>query len=133
MFLERSYHPTVILIVLLGLYVCGCSDSSPEGQTGDTPVSPQVVSLPGPNSPFRPDTVIVFVMPQTGPWSGTITNFLSDTVRTLAGTAGVGDTVRFAWDGVDDWDTPQPDGVYFARITAGRYVFTKKLLLLWRP
>jgi hypothetical protein len=133
MFLKQQHHVFSLLIVLLGLYAFGCNDSSPEEQAGDTPVSPQVVSLPGPNNPFRPDTEIVFTMPLSGRWSGWITNFLSDTVRTINGTANEGDTIRFAWNGDDDYGTPQPDGIYFARITAGQYVFTKKLLMLWRP
>lgn len=133
MFHKRRHTTAAILTALLGLLVFGCSDSSPDEQAGDSPVSPQVVSLPGSTNPFRPDSEIVFVMPQSGRWSGRITNFLSDTVRTMQGTADEGDTVCFAWNGIDDYGTPQPDGIYFARINAGQYVFTKKMLMLWRP
>jgi hypothetical protein len=133
MFPYRSLRATVMLIILLGVLALGCNDSSGGKKSGDTPVSPQSITLPGPGNPFRPDTEIVFVMPQSGRWSASITSIFSDTVHCYCGTAVAGETVWIVWEGDDDHGAPQPDGIYFARVTAGRYQFTKKLLLIWRP
>jgi hypothetical protein len=133
MFPYRIIHTTVILISLLSLCTLGCNDSSHDKKVGDTPVSPQLITLPGPGNPFRPDTEIVFVMPQSGQWSAWIISIFADTVRGFSGTAVAGETVWILWEGHNDHGVPLPDGIYFARVTAGEYLFTKKLLLLWRP
>lgn len=129
----RIIITTLILISLLSLSFPGCNDSSHDKKVGNTPVSTQTITLPGPGNPFRPDTEIVFVMPQSGPWSAWIVNIFADTVRGYSGTAVAGETVCIVWEGHNDYGAPQPDGIYFARVAAGEYLFTKKLLLLWRP
>lgn len=133
MFRHRIVFTAVILIGLLSLCPMGCNDSSHDKKVGNTPVSPQTITLPGPGNPFRPDTEIVFVMPESGQWSASIVTIFSDTVRNYSGTAVEGETVWIIWDGHNDYGAPQPDGIYFGRVTAGEYLFTKKLLLLWRP
>ncbi len=132
MFPNQAGSRVAILIILLGICAVGCSDS-PRDQEKGSPVAPQTIALPGPDNPFRPDTEIVFVMPLTGPWSAAIVNILADTVRNYSGIADTGDTVWIVWDGNDDFALPEPDGIYFARVTAGEYNYTKRLLLLWRP
>ncbi len=133
MFANSAIRSTAVLLGLLTLCVLGCGDSPGDAENSGTLVSPQPISLPGPGNPFRPDTEIVFVMPQSGQWSAWITSIFADTVRSYYGHAKTGETVRIVWDGDDDHGMPEPDGIYFARVAAGKYEFTKKLLLIWRP
>jgi hypothetical protein len=133
MFPNRAIGTIAVLIGLMSLCAVGCGDSPRSQERGDSPVSPQTITLPGPGNPFRPDTEVVFTMPQTGPWSASIITIFSDTVRSYSGAAAAGQTVWIVWDGHDDHGGPEPDGIYFAKVTAGEYLFTKKLLLLWRP
>lgn len=120
---------SAVLIGLAGLYFSGCGDSP----KGDSSVSPQIVTFPGPDNPWQQDTEISFIMPQDGPWSATILDVEADTVRNYQGTAQKEDSVLIVWDGNDDFAVPRPNGVYFAKISVGEYQSTKKLLLVRMP
>lgn len=133
MFPKPTVCAIAVLIGWLGICAVGCNDSSRNKENGNMPVSPQTITLPSPGNPFRPDTEIVFVMPQTGNWSASIANIFGDTVRNFSDISVEGETVWIIWEGNNDYGAPQPDGIYYVRVTAGKYLYTKKLLLLWRP
>ncbi len=76
-------------------------------------------------NPFNPATTISYDLPGSSPVSLKIYDVLGQVVKTLV-------------EGVQDagyktvvWDAPAlPSGVYFYRLTAGRFTDTKKLLLI---
>ena len=83
-------------------------------------------------NPFNPLTVIRFSLPERAQASLSIYDLHGRLVRTLLKPgrieAGVHSTV---WDGTNDSGKQVPSGIYFYRLTAGKYKETKKMLVLY--
>lgn len=86
----------------------------------------------GPNcpNPFNPTTTFSLVVP--GPTRATVEIFDASgrsVTKLIDGMVAAGET-SLVWDGTDGTGSPVHSGVYFARMTAGERVETRKLTLL---
>lgn len=81
-------------------------------------------------NPFNPTTNIMFELPEPGRVSLSIYDVSGRLVAVLA--SGHSEAGRFTctWDGRDTTGRPAGSGVYFARMEAGDFVGTSKLVLL---
>ncbi|RMH89401.1 MAG: T9SS C-terminal target domain-containing protein, partial [Calditrichaeota bacterium] len=85
-------------------------------------------------NPFNPATQIPFDVPPTQghPWwvALVIYNALGQKVRTLF--TGIIEPGRhqLVWDGLDDFGTAVPSGIYFVQFQGEQFVATRKLILL---
>ena len=81
-------------------------------------------------NPFNPSTTIRYGVPEAARVSLIVYDVLGRRIATLAGhneqTAGYHAVV---WDGRDEAGRPVASGVYFARMQAGRFVQTQKMIL----
>ena len=98
---------------------------------GDDPAIPRDFALYSnyPN-PFNPATTIRFDLPARANVEVTVWNLLGQRVRTLYAGELVAGRHSLAFDGRDELDQALPSGVYFYRMTAGRYEQTRKMILL---
>lgn len=81
-------------------------------------------------NPFNMETEIVYALPEASPVDLAIFNSVGQRVRTLV--AGEQRAGRYAicWKTIDATGTDLPTGVYFCRLTAGRFCETRKMVLL---
>jgi hypothetical protein len=96
---------------------------------GTTVPSGYALSQNVPN-PFNAETVIAFQVPVETHVSLTIYDLLGQEVRTLVdGVFRAGPGKAF-WDGTDEKGGDAGSGMYFYRLKAGRFVETKRMVLL---
>ncbi len=81
-------------------------------------------------NPFNPSTVIEYAVPARARVRLDVLNLLGQHIKTLvAETKGPG-TYTSTWDGTNDDREPVTTGVYLYRISMGKYVATRKMLLI---
>ncbi len=81
-------------------------------------------------NPFNPTTTIGFNLPVSRDVEIVIYNTLGQVVRRLySGKPTVG-YHTLTWDGRNDFGLPSPSGVYFYKLTAGKYSAVKKMILM---
>jgi hypothetical protein len=99
------------------------------GIASPLPGAPAVLLANRPN-PFNPETAITFRLGEPG---RVVVDVYDPAGRRVArlfdGAMGSG-LHTVAWGGVDDGGTAVPSGVYFARLLAGRYAETRKMVLV---
>jgi hypothetical protein len=81
-------------------------------------------------NPFNPGTTIGFVLPRPGAATLAIYNTEGRRVRTLIDgllPRGPGESY---WDGRDESGNPASSGIYFSRLSFGKTILTRKMLLL---
>ena len=76
-------------------------------------------------NPFNPSTTIEFALPHAGFLTLMVYNLLGEEVATLIAGDHAAGTSRATWNA-----SGHPSGVYFYRLTAGKYVQTKKAVLM---
>jgi parallel beta-helix repeat protein len=104
-------------------------DGEIEEQTESLPESYEI-SQNAPN-PFNPTTVIRYQVPPPGGLVEiVIYSVKGQALRTLTSEPKAAGFYDLVWDGRDDRGQSVASGVYFVRMTAGRFVQTRKLLLL---
>jgi hypothetical protein len=81
-------------------------------------------------NPFNPNTVIRFDLPESGPVQLGIYNLLGQQVRVLVQTVMPEGQHALIWDGRDDAGSVVGTGVYYYRLSAGRFTDLKKMLLV---
>lgn len=81
-------------------------------------------------NPFNPETAIEFALPRSGSVRLEIFSVLGQRVATLADHPLSAGTHRVMWNGVSDGGRAVSSGLYYYRLTAGRDVLTRKMLLL---
>ena len=81
-------------------------------------------------NPFNPTTTIQYAVPQAGPVKLEIFNVLGQRVKTLVDENQSMSNYTVIWDSKNDHGVTMPSGVYFSRIVAGKFVQTKKMVLL---
>ena len=97
-------------------------------KTEDTPL---VFSLSqnAPN-PFNPETIISYSLPQSEQVKLVIYNVLGQEIRTLVNAFKSAGRYRVVWNSRDDFGRSVSSGVYFYQITAGKFMNTRKMLIL---
>ena len=81
-------------------------------------------------NPFNPTTTISFDLPEESRVSLTIYDITGRKIRVLADGRYPAGTHRVVWDGTDSRGQAVASGVYAYRLTAGKYMTTRKLLLI---
>jgi FlgD Ig-like domain len=81
-------------------------------------------------NPFNPTTTIQFVLPSRGPVRLAVYSAAGQLVRTLVDDVRAPGQHDVVWDGRDDHGAVVGSGVYFYRLTAGKWAETKKMVLL---
>ncbi len=101
------------------------------GNDNGTPVIPLVTSLQKiyPN-PFNPTTSIAFGLAKTENVKIVIYNVRGQLIRTLLSETKPSDTYRLHWDGTNEQGQVLPSGVYYMKMSAGKYHTTQKLVIL---
>ncbi len=139
----KFYHPTGVTVLddtrvaVADLLLSGqprvqilyWGDAVPTSVLGSPPVVRNALGQNYPN-PFNPTTTIAFSVAENGHVLLAIYDVRGRLVRTLVNEPrGVG-SYRAVWDGKTDTGTRASSGVYFYRVSAGRFQSTKKMLLL---
>lgn len=81
-------------------------------------------------NPFNPTTTIRFVVPEREHVSLVVYDASGRVVRTLIDEMAESGAREAVWDGRDDRGVGQSSGVYFYRLTTGKRVESKKMVLL---
>ncbi len=81
-------------------------------------------------NPFNPTTTIKYSIAQNTDVSLVVYDVSGRRVRTLVDTHQRADVYKVAWDGLNDQGARVASGVYFYKLVAGKYVQTRKMMLL---
>jgi hypothetical protein len=81
-------------------------------------------------NPFNPATTIKYSLATDGPVTLTIYDVSGARVRELVNDRQRADVYRVTWDGMNDHGQRVASGMYFYRLVAGKYLQTKKMMLL---
>lgn len=81
-------------------------------------------------NPFNPITEIHYALPKKGAVTLTIFNLLGQRVRRLVDKVQEPGFYSVSWDGKNDEGQNVASGVYFYQIKAGKFVSTKKMVLM---
>jgi flagellar hook assembly protein FlgD len=81
-------------------------------------------------NPFNPETVIKYALPEDCHVELLIYNILGQKVKTLVDEYQDSGFRMVHWNGRDDKGNELASGVYFCKITAGKYVEVKKMTVL---
>jgi hypothetical protein len=98
--------------------------------TINSKVTPTTFALhPAYPNPFNPYTNLSFTLPNALPYSMNIYNVAGQLVRSYEGMGNVGLNV-ITWDGKDNLGNEASSGVYFCKLSAGRFTATNKMVML---
>lgn len=101
-----------------------------QSPTAAADVARAYVELRNHPDPFNPRTTLSFSLDREGPATLRIVDLKGRRVRTLeAGRLPAGDHA-LVWDGRDDDGSPQPAGVYLARLETAGFTTVEKMTLL---
>ncbi len=81
-------------------------------------------------NPFNPQTTIRYTMPATGNVTINIYDASGRLVRSLLNGVKEAGSHNVTWNGTDNNNSPVSSGIYFYRLTAGKFSETKKMTLL---
>jgi hypothetical protein len=81
-------------------------------------------------NPFNPTTTISFTLPEKLKAELVVFNLSGQRIRTLLNELQPAGPNQVVWNGRDDHGIPVSSGVYFYRLKAGRYMQTRKMVLL---
>ncbi|MDZ7265079.1 MAG: FG-GAP-like repeat-containing protein [candidate division KSB1 bacterium] len=81
-------------------------------------------------NPFNPETIISYQMPIASQVEIGIYNVASEKIVTLVTGYQNAGYHQVIWNGCDEHHHPVPSGIYWYRMTAGKFVQTKKMVLL---
>jgi hypothetical protein len=81
-------------------------------------------------NPFNPETSIRYTMPAAGNVTINIYDAGGRLVRALVNGVSAAGSHNVTWNGTDNNNSPVSSGVYFYRLTAGKFSETKKMTLL---
>lgn len=116
---DKKYHQEdrmkktliVLSLVLITTFLCG-----------------QSISI-YPN-PFNPDTTISFYLQEHGLVNLSIYNMRGELVKKLVDNEEKSGIQKIKWDGKDEYGKPVSSGMYYFKISTGKYSSTKKMVLL---
>jgi len=81
-------------------------------------------------NPFNPSTVISFNLAQSGNVSISIFNQKGQIVRTLVDSQMPAGAHQIVWNGMDDHGSSVSSGIYYYRMTSGKYTSTRKMVMM---
>jgi hypothetical protein len=81
-------------------------------------------------NPFNPETDIRYSLAKEAQVSLTIYNLLGQKIRELVNASQPDGIYTAHWDGKDEVGRSMGSGIYFARLVAGEFVETKRMLLV---
>ena len=83
-------------------------------------------------NPFNPVTLIQYTLGgnETVPTQLKIFNIMGQKIRTLVNEPQAPDYYSVIWNGLDDQEQKVSSGVYFFKLAAGKFVKTRKMVLL---
>ena len=81
-------------------------------------------------NPFNPQTTIRYTMPTAGNVTINIYDASGHLVRSLVNGVKEAGAHNVTWNGVDNNNSPVSSGIYFYRLTSGKFSETKKMTLL---
>lgn len=81
-------------------------------------------------NPFNPTTIISFELPSSQTVQLAVYNSLGEKVRTLGSGVFSAGVHSVSWDGKNDFSGESPAGIYYYKIRAGKFVQTRKMLLI---
>jgi flagellar hook assembly protein FlgD len=81
-------------------------------------------------NPFNPATTIRYSIAQDENVSLVVYDVAGRQVRTLVENRQRADVYKVTWDGVNDHGERVASGMYFYRLAAGKFVETRKMMLL---
>lgn len=81
-------------------------------------------------NPFNPNTIVSYNMAKAGKVTIVVYNTKGELVRNLLSTTQQPGAYQLRWDGTNEKGQTQPSGVYFIKMTAGKYTETQKAILL---
>ncbi|MCK5076258.1 MAG: T9SS type A sorting domain-containing protein, partial [Calditrichia bacterium] len=112
-------------------YMIAITDSLIVGIEDNLPEIPKVFALSQnyPN-PFNPTTTINFQLPKASDVRITIYNAMGQKVRTLVTGQMQAGSQHVVWDAKNDYGVQVSSGIYFYRMTAGKFTKSMKMLLL---
>ncbi len=99
------------------------------------PVVEEFQLYPNYPNPFNPSTTIHFQIPSRITENGSLVRLdifdgSGRKIRTLLTGNGLNGEFRVTWDGRDDQGTTVSSGIYYARLQAGMYIKTQKMVLM---
>ncbi len=100
-------------------------------ETEETPALPEAFGLEQnyPN-PFNPTTTIHYALPEAAEIRLTIHNVLGERVRSAVSGRQPAGFHQYVWDGRSDTGEQVASGMYFYRLSAKQFTFTRKMLLI---
>jgi flagellar hook assembly protein FlgD len=81
-------------------------------------------------NPFSRATTLTFEIPQSMDVDIVIYDVSGRAVRNLHSGTLTGGRIRLTWDGTNNGGRPVSPGVYFARLSSGRYLSVKRLVIV---
>jgi predicted CXXCH cytochrome family protein len=81
-------------------------------------------------NPFNPETSIKYSIPQDGKVSVRVYNVTGKEIRTLVDQDMLAGSYEVKWNGTDNSGSTVSTGVYFVKLSSGRFVETKKVMFL---
>jgi hypothetical protein len=95
-----------------------------------TVAGPKLQLLQNKPNPFSPSTTISFSLPDTRQVSLSIYDVRGKLVKTLVDAVLDVGPKAYVWDGTNEIGNAVGSGIYLYRLTAGKQVFTKKMMLI---
>ena len=117
--------PDVFFFIVDDVIVKGATDA-------DDPTVPALktaLNINYPN-PFNPETTISYSLKQGENVKIEVYNIKGQLVRTLVNEEQAAGNHKVVWTGVDNNNRPVSSGVYFYKMTAGKYSSSKKMILM---
>ncbi|MDZ4183014.1 MAG: T9SS type A sorting domain-containing protein, partial [Candidatus Cloacimonadaceae bacterium] len=106
------------------LYSYAAPSSNPENTT-----SPQLSALSVFPNPFNPNTTIAFELQKADKVEMVVYNLKGQKVRSLINEHRSSGKHQISWDGKDDGGRALSSGIYFLRLSTGKEVSSRKMIL----
>ena len=102
------------------------------GTDADDPVVPVLTTALHPNypNPFNPETTISYSLEHSGNVRLEVYNVKGQLIRTLVNENKPAGNHKVIWNGVDNSNRPVASGIYYYRLTAGKYSGSRRMILM---
>ena len=121
---DRPHHDE--MMISFGLYYPGGQLNS----NRDKVLPNQLILHPNFPNPFNPITTLRYDIPHDGLINITIYDMMGKTVKTLVNSYQTAGYKSVQWNATNDKNEPVSAGLYLYTIQAGKFIQTKKMVLL---